>query len=156
MQSVLFVCLGNICRSPAAEAIFLAELKRQGLSEVYQVDSAGIGGWHQGELPDPRMRTHAQRRGYRLESRARQIKLEDFDRFDWIVAMDHSNVDELKRLALTQEQTEKIIRMTDFCTFFDLDHVPDPYYGGAEGFEQVLDLLQDACVGLVAHLEKRG
>jgi protein-tyrosine phosphatase len=153
--SVLFVCLGNICRSPAAEAVFVAEVQKQNLAPYYTVDSAGIGGWHSGELPDARMRAHAVQRGYCLESRARQVCLADFDTFDLIVGMDDSNIADLRRLALTQEQMQKIVRMTDFCTFFPNDHVPDPYYGGADGFELVLDLLQDACKGLLLRLEKK-
>ena len=153
--SVLFVCLGNICRSPAAEAVFVAEVQKQNLAPYYTVDSAGIGGWHSGELPDARMRAHAVQRGYCLESRARPVCLADFDTFDLIVGMDDSNIADLRRLALTQEQMQKIVRMTDFCTFFPNDHVPDPYYGGADGFELVLDLLQDACKGLLLRLEKK-
>ncbi len=153
--SVLFVCLGNICRSPAAEAVFVAEVQKQNLVSYYTVDSAGIGGWHSGELPDARMRAHAAQRGYCLESRARQVSLADFDTFDLIVGMDDNNISDLRRLALTQEQMQKIVRMTDFCTFFPNDHVPDPYYGGADGFELVLDLLQDACKGLLLQLEKK-
>lgn len=146
---VLFVCLGNICRSPSAEAIMKKLVHDAGLSDRIFVDSAGIHDYHEGELPDPRMRMHGSRRGYTLDSRSRPVKLEDFYDFDLIVGMDDSNISALRRKAPDAESLEKICRMTDFSRDKLYDHVPDPYYGGASGFELVLDLLEDACAGLL-------
>ena len=154
MKKVLFVCLGNICRSPSAEGVFLAELKKRGLSDNYLVDSAGTGGWHVGERADSRMRKHALKRGYDLVSRARQVKLSDFDEFDVILAMDQSNLNNLNKLRKDSIGQAKCLLMTDFCEEFSgAQEVPDPYYGGEEGFERVLDLLEDACAELLNDLE---
>ena len=154
MKKVLFVCLGNICRSPSAEGVFLAELKKCGLSDNYLVDSAGTGGWHVGEMADSRMRKHALKRGYDLVSRARQVKLSDFDEFDVILAMDQSNLNHLDTLREDSTGEAKCMLMTDFCREFSgVQEVPDPYYGGEEGFERVLDLLEDACSELLNDLE---
>lgn len=152
MKKVLFVCLGNICRSPSGEGVFLAKLKERGLSDEYHVDSAGTGAWHVGELADSRMRKHASLRGYDLVSRARQVKEEDFDDFDIIIAMDGSNYRNLQNLC--PDGAAELRMMTDFCSEYDDQEVPDPYYGGEEGFEHVLDLLEDACGGLLDYLEK--
>jgi Protein-tyrosine-phosphatase len=146
---ILFVCMGNICRSPAAEGIMKAKLKEKGLENKYYIDSAGIYGYHEGELPDPRMRKHAEPRGYILTSRSRPVKYDDFFDFDLIVGMDDSNISDLKRKAPDELSRQKIRRMTNFCRNFSDDHVPDPYYGGASGFEKVLDLLEDACEGII-------
>ena len=150
---VLFVCLGNICRSPLAEGIMQTYLEREGLEKTIKVDSAGILSYHQGELPDPRMRAHAARRGYELVSRSRPVKVEDFDDFDLILGMDDRNIDDLRELAPSPEAQQKIRRMTDFCHRIQIDYVPDPYFSGASGFEQVLDILEDACEGLLEHLK---
>lgn len=139
---VLFVCLGNICRSPAAEEVFRQTVKAAGQQERWEIDSAGSGNWHQGQLPDPRMRQHASRRGLSLTHRARQVRTSDFYDFDLIVAMDDSNYDDLRSLSPTEETDRKIVRMADFLPA-GVDHVPDPYYSGAEGFELVLDLLEE-------------
>lgn len=148
--SVLFVCLGNICRSPAAEGVMEAMAAEAGLSDSYRLDSAGLYGGHAGEQPDRRMQIHARARGYRLMHRSRPVRTGDFDDFDIIVAMDASNRDGLRRLAPSPEAERKIVMMTDFCRRHPgADHVPDPYYEGAEGFELVLDLLEDACAGLL-------
>lgn len=147
MKSVLFVCLGNICRSPMAEGIFLKILEREHALDRFVVDSAGLMGYHEGELADSRMRFHASKRGYQLTHRSRPIKKADMDRFDLIVGMDDQNIRGLKQLASNKDQLEKIHRMTDFCTKHDANHVPDPYYGGDQGFEHVIDLLEDACEG---------
>ena len=146
---ILFVCMGNICRSPSAEGIMKKLVKERGLENQFYIDSAGIHDFHEGELPDHRMRTHAARRGYNLDSRSRPVKYHDFHNFDLIIAMDDRNIIDLKRLAPDLESLEKIRRMTEFSTKYDIDHVPDPYYGGAQGFELVLDLLEDACEGLL-------
>lgn len=147
---ILFVCLGNICRSSSAEGVMLRLVKEAGLEHLFEIDSAGILSYHQGELPDPRMRAHAARRGYQLLHRSRPVRTEDFYHFDLIIGMDDRNIDDLKERAPSPAEWKKIHRMTEFCTrFVHTDHVPDPYYGGAEGFEYVLDLLEDACAGLL-------
>ena len=146
---ILFVCMGNICRSPAAEGIMKDKLREKGLDKSYYIDSAGIHGYHEGELPDSRMRQHASRRGYNLTSRSRPVKYDDFFEFDRIIGMDDSNIYDLNRKAPDEASRLKICRMTDFCRIFPDDHVPDPYYGGASGFEKVLDLLEDACDGII-------
>lgn len=140
--AVLFVCLGNICRSPAAEGLMIETVAESGTSTCWVIDSAGTGNYHIGELPDSRMRAHARRRGLELTHRCRQVKEADFDEFDLIIGMDDSNVSNLLRLAPTPEAEMKVLPMS---AFFDsdaiTDYVPDPYYSGAEGFELVLDLL---------------
>ena len=146
---ILFVCLGNICRSPAAEGIMKDLIKRSKLEYLIEVDSAGTYGGHAGDLPDSRMRAHALRRGYNLTHRSRQIKVDDFDEYDMIIAM---NVNKLRRLAPDVASIQKIYLMTDYCTRLQVDHVPDPYYSGSDGFEQVLDILEDACAGLLKKL----
>lgn len=153
---VLFVCLGNICRSPAAHGVFQSIVDNAGDSARWDIDSAGTGAYHTGELPDKRMRVHAQRRCYTLSHRARQVCEADFDRFDIIVAMDASNAANLRRLAPTTEQESKIVGMMEFCTLATrYDHVPDPYYEGSEGFELVLDLLENACANLHTALQPK-
>ena len=149
---ILFVCLGNICRSPAAEGIMRHLVEERGLTDLFVLDSAGTYGGHAGDLPDPRMRSHAARRGYSLEHRSRKITGEDFDRFDLIIGMDDMNVENLRRLAPDVDSLAKIHRMTEYNRHFLHDHVPDPYYSGADGFELVLDLLEDACDGLLCTL----
>lgn len=149
-KRILFVCLGNICRSSSAEGIMKKLVQQAGREEEFYIDSAGILSYHQGELPDSRMRAHAARRGYNLVHRSRPVRTDDFYDFDLIIGMDDRNIDDLKDRAPSIETTRKIRRMTDFCTHFThADHVPDPYYGGSEGFEHVLDLLEDACAGLL-------
>ncbi|WP_044875094.1 low molecular weight protein-tyrosine-phosphatase [Pseudomonas sp. LFM046] len=150
---VLFVCLGNICRSPTAEGVFLHKLREAGLDALVQVDSAGTGDWHVGKAPDARTRVAAQRRGYDLSQlRARQVAVEDFGRFDLILAMDESNLANLRRLrpAGAAAELDLFLRRYQLA----LDEVPDPYYGGEEGFEAVLDLVEQACDALI--LEIRG
>ncbi|CCY39376.1 putative uncharacterized protein [Tannerella sp. CAG:118] len=149
---ILFVCLGNICRSPAAEGIMKDLIKRSKLEYLIEVDSAGTYGGHAGDLPDSRMRAHALRRGYNLTHRSRQIRVDDFDEYDMIIAMDDMNVNKLRRLAPDVASIQKIYLMTDYCTRLQVDHVPDPYYSGSDGFEQVLDILEDACAGLLKKL----
>lgn len=151
---LLFVCLGNICRSPAAEGIMKALVEKKGVSDRFYIDSAGTGGWHSGELPDARMRQHGAKRGYVFCSRARKISEKDFDHFDYIVVMDHRNFSNVKSLARGEEDVRKIKRMTDFSKKFIHGEVPDPYYGGDTGFELVLDLLEDACSGFLTYLQR--
>ena len=149
---LLFVCLGNICRSPAAEGLFLHLLEREGLQDRYSVDSAGTGAWHVGKPADSRMRAAAARRGVVLPTRARQIDPRDLLLFDHILTMDGDNLATVQALARKSETTARIRPITDHCRRFDLREVPDPYYGGSQGFEQVLDLLEDACEGLLEDL----
>lgn len=145
---VLFVCLGNICRSPAAEGIFKGMVEKEGLTDKIDVDSAGTAGYHQGELPDSRMRSHGSRRGYKFDSLSRKFKGSDFERFDIIVAMDDSNYHNILNMSPDLESDRKVHKMIEFLQRLEADHIPDPYYGGASGFELVLDLLEDACDGL--------
>lgn len=146
---ILFVCLGNICRSSSAEEIMRTLVRRAGMEKEIAVDSAGILSYHQGELPDPRMRAHAARRGYTLTHRSRPVTTDDFYDFDLIIGMDDRNVDDLRERAPGVEEETKIRRMADYCVHKVVDYVPDPYYGGASGFENVLDILEDACAGLL-------
>lgn len=148
---LLFVCLGNICRSPAAEAIMRKKLEeRYGPSCGVTVDSAGIGSWHEGQLPDARMRRHGAARGYRIDSLARQIRPGDFARFDIIFGMDGDNMKALRRLARTPEERGKLMCAADFMTRHPgYATVPDPYYGGDDAFELALDLIEDACDGII-------
>jgi protein-tyrosine phosphatase len=158
-QRLLFVCLGNICRSPAAEGMFLHLVAQEGLEDQFLVDSAGTGGWHAGNLPDRRMRAAAERRGIRLPSRARQIQPADLTSFDRILTMDADNLQAVRSLAATglpggRQQLAIIEPMTSHCLRFSDAEVPDPYYGGEAGFGHVLDLLEDACSGLLATLRR--
>lgn len=152
---ILFICLGNICRSASAEEIMRTLIKKEGLENEIDVDSAGISGYHEGDLPDARMRAHAIRRGYRLTHLSRPVRTEDFYNFDLIVGMDDNNIDALHDKAPDTDSEKKIRRMTDFCRTKVADHVPDPYYGGAQGFENVLDILEDACQGLLEEIAPR-
>ena len=143
---ILFVCLGNICRSPAAEGVFRSMAEERGVADRFEIDSAGLYGGHAGEQPDNRMRVHAFQRGYSLIHRSRPVKVADFDDFDLVVAMDDSNYSRLHRLAPTPEDERKVVKMIDFVKGYpQYDCVPDPYYEGAEGFEIVLNLLEDGC-----------
>jgi len=152
---VLMVCMGNICRSPTAHGVLRDKLAQQQLQTQIAVDSAGTHNYHPGSPPDDRAQHHARRRGYDLsELRARQVRAADFVQADLILAMDWDN------LALLQEgfpvaHQHKLRRLTEFCQLRQQETVPDPYYGGAQGFEQVLDLVEDACDGLIAHLRTR-
>lgn len=151
---VLFVCLGNICRSPTAEGVFRQRLSAAGLDEQVTVDSAGTGDWHVGKAPDRRTTLAAQRRGYDLSLlRARQFMAEDFHRFDLILAMDGSNLRDVQTLrpAAGKAETDLFLRRYQLA----LDEVPDPYYGGEEGFEQVLDLVEQASAALLDEIRRR-
>lgn len=151
---ILFVCLGNICRSPAAEGILKKHLKEKKLDDRISVDSAGTSGYHIGDLPDSRMRQHGARRGYKFDSLSRKFTSLDFDNFDIIIAMDDNNYHNIIRMTPDLESEKKVYRMVDFSLKYGHDHIPDPYYSGADGFELVLDLLEDACEGLINKLEK--
>jgi protein-tyrosine phosphatase len=150
---VLFVCLGNICRSPAAEGVFLHLLAQEGLEDRFVVDSAGTGGWHVGQPADRRMRAAAERRGIDLPSRARQLDAGDLSSFDYILTMDATNLADVQALAREvgggSARIEPLVR---YCREMDAHEVPDPYYGGTDGFEHVLNLLEDACRGLLEEL----
>lgn len=152
MKKVLFVCLGNICRSSTAEGVMLELLTKSNLLSLFKVDSAGILGVHAGDLPDPRMRKHAARRGYDLVHRSRPIDVEDFYNFDIIIGMDDQNICDLKEIAPSPDEEKKIHRMVEYLVNQEATHIPDLYYGGADGFELVLDLLEDACEGLLTSL----
>ncbi len=152
-MKILFVCLGNICRSATAQAVMEGIIAQHAVLTALEIDSAGILDYHQGELPDSRMRMHAARRGYDLTHRSRPVVTDDFDIFDLIIGMDDRNISDLKDKAPSIEAEKKIHRMTDYALHTDMDHVPDPYYGGASGFELVLDLLEDCCNGLVKHIQ---
>lgn len=152
---VCFVCLGNICRSPTAEAAMRALLERERLIGHIEIDSAGTGAWHVGEPPDNRARAAGQRRGLRVDGRARKVVIEDFERFDFLIAMDRSNQSDLQRLAPSMEAAEKIALLRNFDARAPRDaEVPDPYYGGGDGFERVLDICEAACAGLLRHIRK--
>jgi low molecular weight protein-tyrosine phosphatase len=154
---LLFVCLGNICRSPTAEGVMGALVREEGLVGVIDLDSAGTGAWHVGSAPDARARQTARDRGVILEGRARQVRPEDFDEFDLLLAMDSENAHELRRLAGNEEQRAKVRLLREFegragsQSDGDLD-VPDPYYGGPGGFDEVFDLVQAACRGLLEEI----
>ena len=154
VKKILFVCLGNICRSPAAEGIFKQKIKDRDLEKLFVVDSAGTGGWHVGNLADPRMRETALSRGIELTSRSRKIEESDLYEFDHILVMDNDNLNAVKSLTKDQKNpvNSKIKLMLSYSKNSQLDEVPDPYYGGQNGFEKVLDLLDDAMDGLIDSL----
>ena len=145
---VLFVCLGNICRSPAAQGIFEHVVRENGMLDRFVVDSAGTYSGHRGELPDRRMRTAALYRGFALTHKARPVSGLDFLDFDYIIAMDDQNYEDLMHLAPSVEDSRKIRRMAEFFTTHKISYVPDPYYMGVEGFSHVLDLLEEGCRNL--------
>ena len=149
-HKLLFVCLGNICRSPAAEEIMRELVEKAGMNKEFEIDSAGTYGGHAGELPDKRMRVAARNRGYDLAHIAREFQASDFEAFDLILTMDDANYDDVRNWATEKAHLEKVRRLTDFCTRHKIDHVPDPYYEGQGGFEFVLNILEDACKNLLA------
>jgi len=154
-MKVLFVCLGNICRSPTAEAVVRALAAREWPELGLEVDSAGTAGYHIGEPPDPRMRAAAARRGYDLTAlRARIVEPSDFTRFDLILAMDRENLAVLRRRA-PEETRERVHLFLEFAPHGELQEVPDPYYGGPNGFEEVLDLVEAAARELLNYLRQR-
>ncbi len=152
--SVLFVCMGNICRSPTAEGVFRHIVKQAGMQDKIIIDSAGTHAYHIGESPDKRSQTKARENGVDLSGQtARKVTVEDFDRFDYIIAMDRSNLEDLKRLA-TQEHHQKISLFMDFAENWDNSEVPDPYYGGSNGFQEVFDMVTSASNGLLEHIKR--
>ena len=154
VKKILFVCLGNICRSPAAEGIFKKKIKDRDLENLFVVDSAGTGGWHVGNLADRRMREAALSRGIELTSRSRKIDDNDLYEFDHILVMDKDNLNAVKSLIKdnTYPINSKIKLILSYSKKSQLDEVPDPYYGGQNGFENVLDLLDDAIDELIDSL----
>lgn len=150
---ILFVCLGNICRSPAAENIMNHLIDQANLSEHIICDSAGTAGYHIGSPPDRRMAVAAARAlGIKLRGQARQFKKSDFQSFDWILAMDRENYQDILSLNSDGQYRDKVLLICDFCSRHNTKEVPDPYYGGSEGFNQVIELLLDACDGLLQHV----
>lgn len=154
MINVLFVCTGNICRSPTAEGVFRALVDRAGLAHAIAADSAGTHGYHIGEPPDPRAIAHAKGRGYDLTAlRARRVEPGDFERFDLILACDRGHHSQLRRQA-AQAGRAKLAMLLDYAPELGLAEVPDPYYGGPEGFEHVLDIVERAATGLLSALKR--
>jgi protein-tyrosine phosphatase len=155
MTAILFVCTGNICRSPTAEGVMRAKLETAGLGAGIHVDSAGISSYHVGEAPDRRSQLHARRRGYDLsDQRARRLVAEDFERFDYLLAMDRSHLAAMESMAPARRRG-RVMLLLEFAAGTPTREVPDPYYGGDNGFEQVLDLIEAACDGLIAELGSR-
>lgn len=153
--SILFVCLGNICRSPLAEGVFLHQASEAGLAHRFHVDSAGTGAWHVGERPDERSVQVAARHGIALPGLARQVTAEDLRTFDVVVAMDRENLAALERMAAASGGTARLHLLREFDPEADGDDVPDPYYGGPDGFEEVYAMIRDACAGLLDTLAAR-
>ena len=142
---ILFVCMGNICRSPAGEATLRKLVEEEDLQDQIEIDSAGTIGFHTDSPPDPRMHKAAANRDIHTSGQARQVFVEDLDDFDRVLAMDNANLQDLQNMAETPSQEAKIKAFCEYCTQHDHKEVPDPYYGGNQGFELVLDLLEDGC-----------
>lgn len=154
---LLFICLGNICRSPAANGIMQQIVDKAGCTEKYYIDSAGIGPWHVGELPDARMRRHGTLHGYTFNHRARQFNAKrDFQDFDMILVMDEENFQEITRQSFSSEDKKKIKRLSSYMSQHpNQSTIPDPYYYGDDAFELAIELIEDACQGLFNELEKQ-
>ena len=148
--SILFVCMGNICRSPTAECLFRAVVEKAGVADDYLIDSAGTGGWHAGAKPDRRMRAAAKKQGYELYGSARQVTESDFTTFDWIFCMDKDNLEEVLAMGANPDNTKLFL---PFVGHTPLAEVPDPYYGGEEGFDTVTALIRDAAQSLISSME---
>ncbi|MCL2927514.1 MAG: low molecular weight phosphotyrosine protein phosphatase [Trichodesmium sp. St16_bin4-tuft] len=151
-HKLLFVCLGNICRSPSAENIMNHIIEKANLSEFIVCDSAGTGGYHIGSPPDSRMTYAAKMRGIQLKGSARKFQEKDFNNFDLILTMDKENYRDVRSLDKAGKYRDKVKLMCDFCKDFDVQEVPDPYYGGSDGFDYVIEILLDACEGLLDYL----
>ena len=153
---LLFICLGNICRSPMAEGMFRHVANEQGVGHLFEIDSAGMGDWHKGEAPDARAQGTALDRGVDISGQAsRKVELEDFDDFDLVLAMDASNISDLLEIA-PHEARHKIRRFLEYAPHMGVEDVPDPYYGGPDGFGHALDLIEAAARGLLADVLKEG
>jgi protein-tyrosine phosphatase len=152
-KRLLFICLGNICRSPAAEGVMKAFVHHACRDDEFDIDSAGIGNWHVGQLPDPRMCKCGAARGYKFDSRCRQFTRIDFSRFDYIIVMDNENYRAITSMARTAEEREKVVMLTTYLQKYKgAETVPDPYYGDDKDFDKALDLIEDACMGLMEEL----
>ncbi len=156
MKKILFVCLGNICRSPAANGVFQKIIREKNLSGTLECDSCGTGNWHVGQLPDSRMRTAGTRRNYDFSHRARQLSKNDFKNFDLIIAMDDENFRDILSAAPANFDKGKLKIFTEFCSgkFANFYGVPDPYYGGEKEFELALDIIENGCENLLKFLMK--
>ena len=152
---LLFVCMGNICRSPAADGVMQQMVAKAGLGDKIHIDSAGTGGWHAGDSADDRMRKHAAKRGYELTHIARQVRPSDFDRFDLILVMDQQNLREIRPFNRAGDKMHKVKLFCEFAKGREETEVPDPYYGGEQGFEQVLDIVEDGCAHLLKHIQQQ-
>ena len=152
---VLFVCMGNICRSPAGECTLRHLIAEAEEEHLWQIDSAGTIGMHSGNSPDSRMRMAGKNRGLQISGAARQVKRDDLDDFDLILAMDEDNLADLKSLGPEWEETDKLKLFRSFCPEFGEGDVPDPYYGGSDGFELVLDMMEEGCREIIAHARNR-
>lgn len=152
-KRILFVCMGNICRSPAAEGVFKHMLKKSNLENIH-VESCGIGDWHVGKSPDSRTQESAKARGIVLTSRAQQFEIEFFNTFDYILVADHEVLKFLYQYAKSPEHKAKLILMTEFSSLYKGQEVPDPYYQPETAFDLVLDMLEDSCEGLLSHLNR--
>lgn len=152
---LLFVCLGNICRSPAADGVMHRQVREAGLQDRIHIDSAGTAGWHAGKHADPRMRKAAALRGYDLSHLARQVTADDLAEFDLILVMDDQNRRDLRPLDPQRQHDAKVRLFCEFCTRHTDHEVPDPYYGGDTGFEHVLDLMEDGCAGVLRHIQEQ-
>ncbi len=152
-MNVLFICLGNICRSPMAEGLFLHHLKQLNVSEQFLVDSCGTGGWHSGEMADERMLRTASGNGITLTHRARQLRPEDLDVFDYLLVMDHQNLKDV--LSLYPDQAHKVKLITDLSPAHKNQVIPDPYFGTMKGFEEVYELLNQVTLQVAHHIIKK-
>jgi protein-tyrosine phosphatase len=155
MVSILFVCLGNICRSPAAEGILRHQSTNHPVLKKIHIESCGLGSWHQGQLPDLRMQDAAKRRGIILSSRAQKIQDHFFDKFDYILAADHEVLKVLYQYAKSPEQKAKLHLISAFSDSYRNEEIPDPFYGNEASFEHVLDMLEDSCEGLIEHIKTK-
>ena len=159
MISICFVCLGNICRSPTAEAVMVKKIHEQNLQDIIHIDSAGTAAYHVGEMADTRSQEHAKQRGYSIQSRARQFTQEDLDKFDYVIAMDRSNQNNILHLCRSEAQRNKIYLFRDFegegKNLHHKNDVPDPYYGGSLGFETVLDICEICSDGLIDFIKQQ-
>lgn len=153
-MKILFVCLGNICRSPAADGVFAAMLTEKNLVGVHTCDSCGTGDWHIGQLPDSRMRAAGARRDYKFTHRARQLCVADYSEFDLLLAMDDNNFRDILARAPKGADTRKVRRFAEFCDgeFAGTTFVPDPYYGGEKDFDRALDIIENGCANLLSKL----
>ncbi|MDE0119390.1 MAG: low molecular weight phosphotyrosine protein phosphatase [Bdellovibrionales bacterium] len=149
---LLFVCFGNICRSPSAEAIMNKLVEKAGLSNQITCDSAGTSRHHAGRPADSRMKKQAEEKGYSITSISRSFEVEDFEQCDWIITMDNSNYEDVLSLAKTEKHKKKVLKMADFCKVKDCSFIPDPYYGESRSFAHVISLLEDSCSHLLKHL----